>query len=89
MLSDLSSLHQVTKTLDFQLQYQLDCCIWGGLSVFWQLVVLFYCGDSSLWVGLDEWLVKVSWLGKLVSVFWWVELDLFFLECNDMSSSEF
>ena len=46
----------------------LDCCIWGGLSVFWQLVVLFYCGDSSLWVGLCEWLVKVSWLGKLVSV---------------------
>ena len=31
------------------------------------------CGVSSLWVGLDVWLVKVSWLGKLV--FWWVELD--------------
>ena len=27
------------------------------------------------------WLVKVSWLGKLVSVFWWVELDFFSLEC--------
>ena len=26
-----------------------------------------YCGVSSLWVGLDRWLVKVSWLGKLVS----------------------
>ena len=38
---------------------------------------------------LDEWLVKVSWLGKLASVFWWVELDLFSLECNDVSSSEF
>ena len=35
------------------------------------------------------WLVKVSWLGKLVSVFWWVELDLFSLECNEVSSSEF
>ena len=34
------------------------------------------------------WLVKVSWLGKLVSVFWWVELD-FSLECNEVSSSEF
>ena len=34
-----------------------------------------YCGVSSLWVGLDGWLVKVSWLGKFVSVFWWVELD--------------
>ena len=33
--------------------------------------------------------VKVSWLGKLVLVFWWVELDFFFLECNDVSSSEF
>ena len=28
-------------------------------------------------VGLNEWLVKVSWLGKLASVFWWVVLDLF------------
>ena len=24
-----------------------------------------YCGGSSLWVGLDGRLVKVSWLGKL------------------------
>ena len=29
------------------------------------------------------------WLGKLVSVFWWVELDLFSLECNGESRSEF
>ena len=36
-----------------------------------------------------QWLVKVSWLGELLSVFWWVELDLFSLECNDMSTSEF
>ena len=48
-----------------------------------------YCGDCSLWVGLDKWLVKVSWLGKLVPVFWWVELDLFSLVCNEESSSEF
>ena len=48
-----------------------------------------YCRVSLLWVGLDRWLVKVSWLGKLVSVFWWVELDLFSLECNEVSSSEF
>ena len=26
-----------------------------------------YCGVSSLWVGLYRWLVKVSWLGKLVA----------------------
>ena len=32
-------------------------------------MVPLYCGGSFLWVGLGEWLVKVSWLGKLVSVF--------------------
>ena len=56
--------------------------------MFWQFVVPLYCGGSSLWVGFDGWLVKVSWLGKLVSVFWWVELDFFSLECNKVSSSE-
>ena len=48
---------------------------------------LWSCGVSSLWVGLDGWFVKVSWLGKLVS-FWWVELDFFSLECNEVSSNE-
>ena len=33
--------------------------------------------------------VNVIWLGKLMLVFWLVELDLFFLECNEVSSSEF
>ena len=60
----------------------------GGLSVFCQFVVPFYCGSSSLWVGLDGWVLKVSWLGKLVSVFWWVELDFISLECNEVSSNE-
>ena len=45
-----------------------------------------YCEVSSLWVGLYGWLVKVSWLGK--SVFWWVELDFFSLECNEVSSNK-
>ena len=31
----------------------------------------------------------VAWLGELLSVFWWVELDLFSLECNEVYSSEF
>ena len=31
---------------------------------------------------------QVSWLGGLVPVFWWVELDLFSPECNEVSSSE-
>ena len=26
----------------------LYCCVWGGLSVFWQFVVPLYCGGSSL-----------------------------------------
>ena len=29
------------------------------------------------------------WLGKLALVFWWVELDHFSLECNEVSNSEF
>ena len=33
--------------------------------------------------------VKVSWLGELAFVFWWVELDLFFKKCNEVSSNEF
>ena len=49
-----------------------------------KFVAPLYCGGSSLWVGLDEWLVKVSWLGKLALVFWGVELDLFPLECNEV-----
>ena len=40
-------------------------------------------------MGLDEWFVKVSWLTKLASVFWWMELDLFSLQCNEVSSGEF
>ena len=47
-----------------------------------------YCGVSLLCVGLYRWLVKVSWLGKLVLVFWWVELDFFSLECNEVSINE-
>ena len=53
----------------------LYCCVWGAFPYSGSLWSSLYCGVSSLWVGLDGWLVKVSWLGKLVSVFWWVELD--------------
>ena len=58
----------------------LDCYVWGGLSICWKFLPVG---------GVDEWLVKDSWLGKLVLVFWWVELGLFSLECNEVSSSEF
>ena len=64
------------------------------LCLGWPFCILavwssLYCGVSSLWVGLDRWLVKVSRLGELASVVCWVELDLCSLECNDVSSSEF
>ena len=36
---------------------------------------------SGLWLGL--------WLGMPVSVFWWVELGLLSLECNEVSSMSF
>ena len=61
----------------------------GGLSVFWQLVEFSLLWSFLTVGGLDGWLVKVSWLGKLVSVLWWVELDFFSLECNEVSSNEF
>ena len=48
-----------------------------------------FCGDFTQWVVLYDWLVKVSWLGKLVSVFWCVEVDFFSLECNGVPSDEF
>ena len=52
-------------------------------------MVPFYCGDFTQLVGLDDWLVKVSWLGKLVSVSWCVEMYFFSLECNGVPSDEF
>ena len=60
-----------------------------GFSVFCWSVVPFYCEDFTQWVRLDDWLVKVSCLGKLVSVFWCVEMDFFSLECNGVPSNEF
>ena len=64
------------------------------LCLGWPFCTLAVCGSSLLWrflpvVGLGEWFVKVSWLGKLASVLWWVEMDFFSLECNEVSSSEF
>ena len=46
------------------------------------------CGSSSLWC-LLQWLFRVYCLGELVSVFWRLELDVFSLGCNEVSSSEF
>ena len=71
------SLHLVNIAL-FGVAFLYSGSLWSSL----------YCGVSSLWVGLYGCLVKVSWLGKLVLVFWWVELDLFSLECNEVSSNK-
>ena len=56
--------------------------------------MLEVCGSSLLWRFLPMGAVEQvacqgSWLGKLALVFWWVELDLVSLECNEVSSSEF
>ena len=71
------SLHLV-YIAEFGVSFLYSGSLWSSL----------YCGVSSLWVGLDGWLVKVSWLGKLALVLWWVELDFFSLECNEVSINE-
>ena len=90
LLFGLVSIYPVPLPVEYFSAFSscLYCCVWGGLSVFSHFVVPLYCGCSSLWVGLDEWFVKVSWLWRLVVVFWWVELDFFSLECNEVSSNE-
>ena len=71
------SLHLVYIVV-FGVAFRYSGSLWSSL----------YWGVSSLWVGFYGWLVKVSWLGKLVSVFWWVELDFISLECSEVSSNE-
>ena len=90
LLFDLVGIYHVPLPAEYFSAFSscLYCCVWGGLSVFWQLWISLYCGVSLLWVGFDGWLVKFSWLGKLVLVFWGVELDFFSLKCNEVSSNE-
>ena len=56
--------------------------------------MLEVCGSSLLWRllpvgGVGRMACQDSWIARLALVFWWVELDLFSLECNAVSSSEF
>ena len=56
-------------------------CIWGGLSVFWEFVEFsllwsFLAVSGVVSVGCQGFLVRVA-----VSEFWWLELDIFSLEC--------
>ena len=69
--------------------FYLVCCVWSLLFAGQSDKVPPNCRVCSLWVGLDPWLVKVSWLGELVSVFWWMELDLISLESKEASNNEF
>ena len=53
--------------------------------------MLEVCGSSLLWRfllvgGVGQ--VACPQLGKLALVFWWVKLDFFSLECNEVSSNE-
>ena len=64
------------------------------LCLGWPSCILAVCDSSLLWrflpVGGVGWVAcQVSWLGRFVSVFWWVELDFFSLECSEVSNSEF
>ena len=77
LLGILLCLHPVYIAV-FGMAFLYSGSLWSSL----------YCGVSSLWVRLYGWFVKVSWSGKLVSVFWWVELDFFSLECSEVSSNE-
>ena len=63
-------------------------CVWGGLYVFWLFVEFSLLWSFLTVYGVVWVLVKVSWLGKLVLVLWWVELDFFSLGCNEVSSNE-
>ena len=77
LLSITLSLHLI-YIAEFGVAFLYSGSLWSSL----------YGGVFSLWVGSYRWLVKVSWLGKLVSVSWWVELDFLSLEFNEVSSNE-
>ena len=79
-------LYLLNISLPFHLVY---IAVFGVAFCMLEVYGSSLLGCSFLWVGLDEWLVKVSWLAKLALVFWWVKVDLFTLECSEVSSSKF
>ena len=68
-------LHLVYITV-FGVAFLYSGSLWS--SLLWSFLTV----GGVVRVGLYRWLVKVSWLEKLVLVFWWVELDFFSLECT-------
>ena len=61
---------------------------WGGLSIFWQFVEFSLLWSFLAVGGVVSVACQGFWLGNLVLVFWWMELDFFSLECNEVSSNE-
>ena len=66
----------------------LYCCVWGGPSVFWQFVEFsllwsFLAVGGVVWVAYQGFRVREACASVLV-----VGLDLFSLECNEVSSNE-
>ena len=58
-------LHLLNVSQPFHFFHIAVC---GALSAGWKVVVPLHCGVCSLWVGLEQWLVSISWLGELMSV---------------------
>ena len=50
-------------------------CVLCLLYVSWKITVLNNCGVCPPRVGLDQCLVKISWLGGLLLVFRWIKVD--------------
>ena len=65
----------------------LSYCVWDPLHAGWKVVVPLKYGVCPPWLGFDQCLVKVSWLGGLVPVFWWMRLDLVSLKGSAISRS--
>ena len=90
LLFGLVGIYPVFYLLGIPLSLHLVyiAAFWGCLSVLWQFVEF-----SLLWSFLTVGgVVQVAFQGflvwKLVSVFWWVELDLFLLERKEFSNNE-
>ena len=64
------------------------------LCLGWPFHILAVCCSSLLWRflavgGVGRVACQATWSGKIVLVFWWMELDFCSLECNEVSSHEF
>ena len=73
----------------FAFSFCLISCVWGLLSGGWRIIIPLNFGIWFLGVELEQCLLKVFWLGELVSVLWRMELDLISLESSAVSGNEF